>query len=587
MKDFIRNFKIPIILGGCALIAIIATLFVVTGGGAKYGLYIVSATGSVSVTNGDEAMGSSVGDALKNGDVLTVGEDSSCKLAYKGKKNSENNYLVVGENSQLVSSSDFDGKGAGELFLRTGDIIGNFAEDDRCPIIIRTADATVTTAKSVSKISYRTNEFMSYTDLYTFMGDSEIQLYDSLGAPVNNAELQIEKKWGRVVSEDGPSFEALNLDFELDELSAYDLKTLISIASTVGEGFPYTAEELKAAYDLRAEDETDDAGDTGTETSAAEATDSSDTIQTAEPIVTTAPPMTETTVPGHTTAAPVTTAAAVTTAPEQTTTAASVTETAASGVTHTVTIVVDGEETLQDVAHGEDAVRPEDPVVEGMTFIGWDGSFENITEDRIITAMFSEILDGDTETTASSTPSATSHTVTVVIGNRSNTIEVEHGQSANLPNTLDIEGYVFKGWDKDFTNITADVTITAILVPTKHTVTFVIENDRFTVEAEHNGSVLPPYIPSADSGGNRFVGWDKPLDNIIGDTTITAVFADDNYHMVTFIIDGEFYSVRVADGEAAVPPFLPIADKNGNRFTGWDKTFDNITSDITITAYFG
>lgn len=446
----------------------------------------------------------------------------------------------------------------------------------------------ITTAKSVSKISYSTNEFMSYTDLYTFMGDSSIQLYDSMGNPVNNAELQIEKKWGRIVSEDGPSFEALNLDINLEELSASDLKNLITIAAIIGDTFPYSPDELKAAYDKKADNANEENVPPVEEQQPDETvTDSSDTIQTAGPIVTTSPAPTETTLPGYTTAAPV---VVTTTAAPVTTTAAPVTEPAPavtsdneSGVYHTVTIIIDGEETIQEVIHGGNAVRPEDPNIEGMEFTGWDGSFENITEDRIITALFN----GSAPVTTSSSDSNT-HTVTVVIGNRSNTLVIEHGKSANLPATVNVEGYIFKGWDKDFTNITEDIVISAILEKAgTHTVTFVIGSDSYPVQVEHGGSVLPPYIPSADSNGNRFVGWDKSLSNIVIDTTITAVFAADEYHTVTFIIDGQFYTVKTPDGATAEPPFWPITDSNGSRFIGWDKSLENITSDITITAYYG
>lgn len=589
MNDFIKNFKIPLILGGCALAAIVITLIVVTGGGgSSYGLYISSASGSVSVTNSDTVTNSASGDMLKNGDIITLGANSSCILTYKGKKNSDKNYIILGSDSQAVVSSDFNGKQDGELFLRSGSVIGNFADSDCFSINIRTADSMITTAESVSKISYSTNEFMSYTDLYTFMGDSSIQLYDSMGNPVNNAELQIEKKWGRIVSEDGPSFEALNLDFNLEELSASDLKNLITIAAIVGDTFPYSPDELKAAYDKKADNANEENVPPVEEQQPDETvTDSSDTIQTAEPIVTTSPAPTETTLPGYTTAAPV---VVTTTAAPVTTTAAPVTEPAPaetsdseSGVYHTVTIIIDGEETIQEVIHGGNAVRPEDPNIEGMEFTGWDGSFENITEDRIITALFN----GSAPVTTPSSDSNT-HTVTVVIGNRSNTLVIEHGKSANLPATVNVEGYIFKGWDKDFTNITEDIVISAILEKANtHTVTFVIGSDSYPVQVEHGGSVLPPYIPNADSNGNRFVGWDKSLSNIVIDTTITAVFAADEYHTVTFIIDGQFYTVKTPDGATAEPPFWPITDSNGSRFIGWDKSLENITSDVTITAYYG
>lgn len=589
MKELFRNYKIPIILGGCAIIAVVLTVILLTGGfSSAYGLYVSSAYGTVSITNADNVNASTAGYQLAEGDIVTVGANSSCTLAYKGGKNSENNYIVLGPDSQIVVMNKFDGKKDGELFLRNGTAIANFADKDNSSVVFRTADSSVTTANSVAKISYYTNEFMSYTDLHTFMGTSQVQLYDSLGNAVNNAEMQIEKKWGRVVSENDPTFEALNLDIDLNELTAFDLKTLITIANIVGDKFPYTPAELKAVYDTKADDSN---GISVEEQSSAtvtepitEPTDTSDTIQTAEPIITTNPPPTETTLPGQTTTKPKTSAAS-------TTTAATTTK---NNTYHFVTIVIDGEETIQEVLHGSNAEMPADPQIDGLTFIGWDNSFENITEDRIITAMFDETFVTDNEFNNNNNDNPPDdifipvvHNVTVVIGDKSTVIQVNHGQSANLPSNVNVEGYTFKGWNKDYTNITEDITITAILEKKVLKVTFVIESSSFIVDVNYGDTAFPPYVPKEDSQGNRFTGWDKAVSGITADTTITALFADDNYHTVTFIIDGQFYTAKVEHGGTVQPPFQPVTNANGQAFLFWDTSLENITSDVTITAFYG
>lgn len=581
MKDFIGNYKIPLILGGCAVIAIIATLIIVTGGfSSNYGLYITSVYGRVSVTSSDVSSSAESGEALRQGDVVTIGADSSCTLAYQGKKNSENNYLVLGSDTQIVVSDEFNGKNSGELFLRSGTVIGNFADDDKASVLVRTADSMITLNKSVSKISYYTNEFMSYTDLYTFMGDNMIQLYDAGGAAVNDPELQIEKMWGRIICgsgmssdpngeiEDGPSFEALNLSFDLSELTVFDLKQLLTISALVKEGFPYDAADLKAVYDEKGGAESS-APEDGSSAENSVTEDNSSSIQTAEPIIT-SPPPTETTLPGQTAAPVYTNPPVSTTAPAADTTS----ETSYNGNTvHIVTIDIDGDETIQEVPHGGNAVKPEDPVIDGMVFVGWDNSFENITEDKVITAIFSN------------GSGAVFHTVTVVIGDKSTELTVEHGKSANLPSTVDVEGHIFKGWDKDYTNITEDITITAILEITSedavfHTVTFVINGESYNVPVPHGGTAVPPYTPPYDAG---FIGWDKSFDNISADTRITAIFSAVTEHNVTFVIDGQYFYTVVRDGGTAVPPFLPSYDTG---FIGWDRSLDNITSDVTITAVY-
>lgn len=579
MKEIFKTYKIPIILGSCAIIAVVLTLFLVTGGfSSSYGLYISSANGSVSVTNDDETITSVADTKLNKGDVITVGSNSSCTIIYKGKDNSDDNYIVLAADTQVVIMDDFNGKDDSELFIRNGTAIANFADKDKSSVIIRTADSSITTKKSVSKISYYTNEFMSYTDLYTLMGKSKIQLYDSLGNEVNNSEMQIEKKWGRIVSENGPSFEALNLDIDLNEFSAFDLKTFITIANIVGDDFPYSPAELKAIYDTKSDDNDAISIEQSTETVTdiiITPDDTSDTIQTATPIIDTAPAPTETTLPGQTKK------------PQPTTTTSNnTTSTTQSNKYHFVTIIIDGEETIQEVPHGGNAEKPADPQINGLKFIGWDGSFENITKDTVITAMFDEDFNNDNNNNNNNNNDLV-HTVTVVIGNKSTTIQVVHGESANLPTTLNIEGYVFMGWDKDYTHITSDMTITAILEKNVHKVTFIVEDKSFTVEVPHGETALPTYIPVADSKGNMFVRWDKSLNNITMDTTITAVFNNGQYHTVTFIIDNEFYTVMVEDGGTAVPPFQPITNSYGAAFLMWDRDLTNITSDVTITAYYG
>lgn len=550
MKEFFNNFKVPIILGGCALVAIIVTLIVVTGGfSSGSGLYITSAYGSVSVTNSDVSVNASSGDSLKKGDIVTIGDNSNCTIAYRGKGNSEDNYLVLGANTQIVVSDDFKGKGDGEIYLRNGTIIGNFAAEDDASIVVRTTDSTITLREAVSKISYRTNEFTSYTELYTFMGYNKIQLFDDMGNPVNDPEYQAEKRWGRIVSEsdmlsettdsedeeaDGPSFDLLNNEFSLNELTVFDLKQLLTIAALVGDDFPYNTAELKKVYDEKGGDADSAEADEPElpEETSVTTEDNSDSIQTAEPIETTAPP-TQTTLPGQaTTAAPVVTQAPpATTAPPSTTTQATTPGSLNSDEVHMVVIVIDGEETMQEVPHGGNAVKPDDPEIDGLTFVGWDGSFENITEDTVISAMFSDNLGDDpsTETTTTFDPFPSEPSGTT------------------------------------------------------HTVTFVVNGERHTITVADGGTAVPPVTPSADSG---FVGWDKSLDNIVEDTVITAVFVTRAKYTVTFAIDGQYYYKEVAEGGTAEPPFVPEFDSFGNVFIGWDRSLDNITGDIIITAMY-
>ena len=126
-----------------------------------------------------------------------------------------------------------------------------------------------------------------------------------------------------------------------------------------------------------------------------------------------------------------------------------VTVAAAQPEMHTVTFK-DWDGTVlktQEVQHGGDAEAPADPTRVGYTFTGWDKAFTNITADLVVTAQY-EI-----------------NTYTVTFKDWNGTVlktqEVQYGGDAEAPADPTRVGYTFTGWDKAFTNITADLVVTA------------------------------------------------------------------------------------------------------------------------------
>lgn len=579
---------IPVITGSLALIAVVAVMIVLFGGKSNAGLYITEATGTVGITSADESVQADSSAALKEGDVITVGEGASCKIVYRTKKNADDIYMVLSENTQAVLTAEPKSKDGGELLLNRGSVICNFAELDKAQINIRTADAKIYPSGTVSKVAWLTEDFSSYTDVYAFMGNAKIQLYDVQGNAVNSPEFLAEKLAGRVTTNDlGPVFSYLNIQFPLTDLTAKDLKNLITI-SQLNENFTYTTDELKAAYSNVSGGETIEDETTAT---------SSEVIQTAEPIeTTTAGLVTDT--PNHEITLPNSNNTTTTTAaqPQQTTTttaAAPVTpaETTDSGdieetpedidpsSTHTVTIIIGDDEIVQEVEHGGTADMPAEPEISGKTFVGWDKPYTNITEDTVITAIFKD---------GGSTSTDVYHNVTIVIADRETTIQVKDGEAAPLPSTVNIEGYTFIGWDKYFSAVYSDMTVTAILQPNsaaQYTVTFMVGGIPYPTIVEAGGNAIAPITPTVDAEGNEFIGWDKSLLNITSDMTITAMFASPEY-TVTFVVEGINYPVKVKKGETATVPVNPTTDSMGKTFIGWDASFTNVQGDLTVNAIF-
>ncbi len=110
------------------------------------------------------------------------------------------------------------------------------------------------------------------------------------------------------------------------------------------------------------------------------------------------------------------------------------------------------------------------------------------------------------------------------------TQDVEAYEAATAPAAPSREGYTFIGWDKDFSCVTEDMTVTALyeqLPGESYTVTFV----------DHNGDVLeeqtvlegrdaaPPAAPA--KSGAEFLGWSGNYANVTQDETVRAVYSDE------------------------------------------------------------
>ena len=166
------------------------------------------------------------------------------------------------------------------------------------------------------------------------------------------------------------------------------------------------------------------------------------------------------------------------------------------------------------------------------------------------------------------------------------------------------EGYTFARWTGDVTSLEPEIafalsnnmTITANFskvaeTPTTYTVTFK-DWDGTTLKTEtvnEGESATAPATPTRD--GYTFTGWDKPFDAVTTDLTVTAQYEKTpdpvpTTYTVTFKNwDGATLKTEtVTAGAAATAPEAPA--RPGYTFTGWDKAFSAVTSDLTVTAQY-
>lgn len=250
---------------------------------------------------------------------------------------------------------------------------------------------------------------------------------------------------------------------------------------------------------------------------------------------------------------------------------------------YTVTFM-DGEkvlETFTNVPHGSAVTAPEVSEKYGKTFIGWDNKFDNVTSDLTINAVY----DVD------------KFTVTFKDGEKVlETQTVEYEAAATAPDIARLsppEGMHFAEWDKDFSKVTEDIEVSAVYELNEYTVTFkngetMIKNER----VKHGFAATAPNV--FDTPTEKFVGWDKPFDNVTSDLIVNAKFETKKFTLTFINFDGTTVDTAEVEYGASISGKFDEADKAATYddtildYVGWydksdtEKTIIDDFSELTM-----
>lgn len=163
---------------------------------------------------------------------------------------------------------------------------------------------------------------------------------------------------------------------------------------------------------------------------------------------------------------------------------------------------------------------------------------------------------------------------------------VPHGSAVTAPEVPKKDGKTFSKWDKDFSKVTSDLTIYAVYDVDTFTVTFkdgekVLETQTVEYEA---AATAPDIARLTPPEGMHFAKWDKDFSKVTEDIEVSAVY-EINFYTVIFKNGETTLKIdKVKHGDSATPP--NVFDTATKKFVGWDKSFDNVTSDIIVNAKF-
>lgn len=163
---------------------------------------------------------------------------------------------------------------------------------------------------------------------------------------------------------------------------------------------------------------------------------------------------------------------------------------------------------------------------------------------------------------------------------------VTHGDTVTAPEVPKKDGKTFSKWDKDFSKVTSDLTINAVYDVDTFTVTFkdgekVLETQTVEYEA---AATAPDTARLSPPEGMHFAKWDKDFSKVTEDIEVSAVYELNVYTVIFKNGETTLKTEMVKHGFAATPP--NVFDTATKKFVGWDKSFDNVTSDLIVNAKF-
>lgn len=162
-----------------------------------------------------------------------------------------------------------------------------------------------------------------------------------------------------------------------------------------------------------------------------------------------------------------------------------------------------------------------------------------------------------------------------------NTIYVDDNENFEYPKAPSVEGYEFVEWDLKLFQVTKDTTIRAIYKKNIYKVNFYDFNNNIikTEEVEYGQNLDYPELSIID--GYEFIGWDKEINNITSDLEVRPIYNKTKFSVIFYNDNDTIISEQeISYGENAIEPDAPL--KEGYTFIGWDKEFNNVTSNLEV-----
>ena len=205
---------------------------------------------------------------------------------------------------------------------------------------------------------------------------------------------------------------------------------------------------------------------------------------------------------------------------------------------------------VEDIEYGQSAIAPTDTEKTGYNFVEWDHSFNSVTKDLNVNAVYAK----------------KTYVVTFNYNEKVYNDTVEYETAATAPTDTSKTGYNFIEWDTDFSSVTSNLTVKAVYEIKTCNVTFIYGENNLTktvVSVNYGDSAVAP--EDTEKTGYNFVKWDIDFSNVTNDLNVNASYSKKTYS-VAFIYNDQVLSSTVEYESAAVAP--TDTSKTGYNFVG-------------------
>lgn len=584
MKEFIKKHALPIAIVGAVIFLAIFLSFIFHRVGDD--VYIVGVNGTVNIGNSSDLNNlkpAAVGMRLSKNDIIVTNDMSSCVVSYNKKATEKDNFVNVGENSQVMIY-DRNSQGGYKFFITYGSVICNMPIDKSYRTNISTKTFNVFADGTITKISY--NSADNVGKVFTFDGNPRLQIIQPSGS--TNAAEKLLKNSVCAVSkmDDGTiGFGCLNVGFGLNSLTAQDLKVMSGVANVWSEKISYGVNEFEQAFQTAS----DYAKWTVTDPAVISTADS-----VAESLINSDTYIPETSVPEMFTGS------------DEVTAETTVGETKPTAATQTVPekfMDYDDEDVTRPSSeetglslpittfHRETVINLDDNDVKIVTTVPEDRDEDNSSSSTRGTRV-TEPYDKETIVTAGSNDSHQTTTASTTRPGSASTTRPNKPASTSSPKTTTAPSY--NTGTKPVINTT--VPNTPADPNGVYTVIFsysVGDTEYWSVQlVKYGQSAIAPATPVVP--GKKFVGWSREYNRVTSNMEIIALFvesdgsvSENDTFTVNFYVDSRLWkTVTVKRGDSIKLNQIPDFDDKSLVFCGWSDSLTDIQSDMTVFSLF-